>query len=378
MTERYHAWLKELTSTPTAAGREWRVVAWIQAYVNARPELSLAKDEAGNLSIWRKSHETATPIVIEAHMDHPAFVCAEVVSETALIAEFRGGVQEKFFKGTQVLLWRGNEPGVVGVVGDVVSATPRDNFGTTDSDKRYDVRFESPVKAVPGDVMTWNLPPSQIENGILRAPACDDLAGLAAAVCAYDRLLELAREGKPVGDVRLFFTRAEEVAFIGTIAACKLGTLPKGARIVALENSKSYAESPIGGGPIVRVGDYTSTFDPDLTYKIGRIAQAINGEDSSYTFQRKLMPGGTCEASAFQSYGYVATCICLALGNYHNMNEATGRIEPEYISVSDYDNLVRLLVEVALRLDNPNAAPGLRERLEKTFESRKRFLEKMD
>jgi putative aminopeptidase FrvX len=377
MNEKYQGWLKELTSIPTAAGRETRVLNWIRAFAAKWPELSVAYDEAGNVSVWRKSHETATPLIIEAHMDHPAFVCIETPLEKSLVAEFRGGVQDAFFTGTKVMLWHGDSPGVTGTVGGVVKATPRESFGTTSWDKCWEITFEEPVKASPGDVITWKLPDAYVEEGLLRAPACDDLAGLAAAVSAYDRLMELAGQGASVGDVRLFFSRAEEVAFIGVIAACRLGTLPKGARILALENSKSFPESPIGGGPIVRVGDLTSTFDPDLTYRIGRVALALGSEDPGFKHQRKLMVGGTCEASAFQAYGHIAACVCLALGNYHNMNDATGKIDSEVISMSDYDGLVKLLVEVALRIDKPGAAPSLKDRLEKMFETRKRFLEPM-
>ena len=33
------------------------------------------------------------------------------------------------------------------------------------------------------------------------------------------------------------------------------------------------------------------------------------------------MPGGACEATAFSAYGYESTCLCLPLGNYHNMHD---------------------------------------------------------
>jgi len=97
--------------------------------------------------------------------------------------------------------------------------------------------------------------------------------------------------------------------------------------------------------------------------------------DDSFRWQRKLMPGGTCEASAFLSYGYTSTCLCLPLGNYHNMNERTGRIAAETISVSDFDGLVRLLVEIGRRLDKPAKAPPLRERLDGLFARRRAVLE---
>ena len=126
----------------------------------------------------------------------------------------------------------------------------------------------------------------------------------------------------------MLLTRGEEVGFLGAIGACKAGTIPRAGRIIALENSKSFAESPIGSGPIVRVGDRTSTFDPDLTYRIGRIAADITAADSTFRWQRKLMPGGTCEASAYQAYGYTATCLCLPLGNTTTWTRPRGKSPP--------------------------------------------------
>jgi hypothetical protein len=194
--------------------------------------------------------------------------------------------------------------------------------------------------------------------------------------------------------VRVLLTRAEEVGFIGAIAACKSGIIPKLSRLVTLENSRSFAESPIGGGPIVRVGDRTSSFDPDLTYQISKIAEALGQEDPLFKWQRKLMPGGTCEASAFQCYGYRAACICLPLGNYHNMGGLDDsappagkvanapsrrganrpRVKAETISMKDFEGLVQLLVQVGREIDKPATGGPLKKRLDKLFADRKGLL----
>jgi hypothetical protein len=87
------------------------------------------------------------------------------------------------------------------------------------------------------------------------------------------------------------------------------------------------------------------------------------------------MPGGTCEATVYDVYGFTAASICVALGNYHNMNTAKGKIGPEYIDVADWRNMVKLFVAVAR--NGHTFAPGhagLRSRLEKRFAKMKRFL----
>ena len=87
------------------------------------------------------------------------------------------------------------------------------------------------------------------------------------------------------------------------------------------------------------------------------------------------MPGGTCEATVYDVYGFTAGSICVALGNYHNMDKARGRIAPEYIDQSDWNNMVKLFVAVATNAPQFTAdMRPLRVRFEKRFQSRKRHL----
>ena len=147
-----------------------------------------------------------------------------------------------------------------------------------------------------------------------------------------------------------------------------------------VECSKSYGtDSPLGGGPIVRVGDRTSTFDPDLTYRVSRVAADLARRDGRFKWQRKLMPGGTCEATAYQALGYTAACVCLPLGRYHNMNEgvstrdsARGRVDAETIALSDFHGLIRLLVELERAMDAPDQS--LRSTLNALFDRRRTVL----
>jgi putative aminopeptidase FrvX len=372
----HEQWLLELTRLPTAAGREQRVIAWVRHWAKSRRNVELKADRFGNLLLQRRGTKSTRPIFFTAHLDHPAFVVTEKLDSRRISTVFRGGVSDSYFVGTGVLLHRADSGGgdakpQAGKIVAMEVPPEKGEWSTFDGSKRLTAEFSQDVVAEPGDVMTWDVGPQRVEEDRLFTPACDDLAGVAAALSAFD---ELRSRKRPKSDVRVLLTRAEEVGFVGAIAACKARSIPKGAKVIALENSKSYAESPIGGGPIVRVGDLTSTFDPDLTYRIGKIAQELAGHDAAFKWQRKLMPGGTCEASAYQSYGYTATCLCLPLGNYHNMNEATGKIEAETIALSDYHGLIRLLVAVGENLDNPAKAPPLRTRLEALFASRKGLL----
>ena len=87
----------------------------------------------------------------------------------------------------------------------------------------------------------------------------------------------------------------------------------------------------------------------------------------NFRYQRKLMAGGACEATTFAGYGYQSTCICLPLGNYHNMRDIDdvlagvrpARVGPEYISVSDYHGMIDLLLVCAARIDDAKV-PSIR------------------
>ena len=386
----YHQWLKDLAAIPTASGREGLVASYIASWVKARRSLSMTADVHGNLTIARaksptrvarrrgsgkaKPAVTQPPLYIEAHMDHPAFVVHQVVDEQTILADFRGGVNDSYFVNTPILLHTASGNAIKGKVVAFESKPAKSSPIIADGVKILRIKLaKKTADAQTGDIVTWDTGKARIAKGRLHAPACDNLASVAAALSAYDQWLNSKAKNK--ADLRLLFTRAEEIGFVGAIAACKAGTIPKDARIVVLENSKSYAESPIDGGPIVRVGDRTSTFDPDLTFRCANIGTDLASSDKTFKFQRKLMLGGTCEASAFQIYGYTATCLCLPLGNYHNMNDDTGKIAAETISTKDFDGLVKFLVAIAMKIDDPAVSPSLLAKLESIYASKKAVLD---
>jgi endoglucanase len=431
------ALLLEITQIPTASGHEQRVIEFIRAWAAARPDLALTADAAGNLVIepakpWR-SPPARSPIFITAHLDHPAFVVERIVGPATIELSFRGGVMDAYFESARIVVCTTDNDRLgatlIGESGaDATATTPgpgkdgaRNAYGKLylaeidspaernaegaepDDDHGLDPIGSAPASRVQvGDVAVWALPLADVdEEGIVHTQVCDDLAAAAAALCAYDTLRARAARAEFVQDVRLLFTRAEEIGFIGAIAACRLGTMPRGSRVIALENSRSFPDSPIGGGPIVRVGDRMSIFTPTLTAACAKRAEDITSIPASPTatqrqsdlksrtgirWQRKLMAGGACEATVFCAFGYQATCLCLPLGNYHNMSSLAAvqdgtydhvrlgppRIGREYIALSDYFGLIDLLV--AIGIDLPEADPAI-ARLESLYNSKAGVLE---
>jgi len=361
----HEQWLVELTGIPTAAGREHHVTAWIDRWAAERSDLSVTRDDAGNLVLSAArsalTERDEAPLFITAHLDHPAFVVESVGADGLIELTFRGSVRDPYFVEAAIVVHASSGERIAATLVEAGPAKPLRACRARAAG--------SPAGVQVGDVATWMLPDTEVRDGLLHAPACDDLAGVAAALSALDVL----RRSGTASDVRVLLTRAEEVGFIGAIRACRLGTMPAGSRVIALENSRSFADSPVGGGPIVRVGDRISTFDSDLTRGVAQIAAEEAVQDAAFRWQRKLMPGGACEATAFCAFGYAATCLCLPLGNYHNMADLEvveqtqpprAVVGPEVISLADYHGLVRLLVACGARLGTAEPIMHLLDRLE--------------
>lgn len=348
-----HTWLTALTSIPTTSGREQRVVAWVERWAGRRPDLRCEPDRWGNL-LLTSIHPPSRPLIVaNAHIDHPGFVVTEVASRD-LTAEFRGGVRSEYFADAPVEFF------------DRAGVAHPGRVEAVESMSSIRIRLARSTGLAAGDIGRWRFPGARlgVVGDRLRAHACDDLAGAAAALAALD----VARRDPELGHFVVLLTRAEEEGFIGAIGAARSRSVPKSSTILSIETSRAFADSPIGGGPIIRVGDRSSVFDADLTNRLTALVR-----ERGLTHQRRLMAGGSCEATAFGAYGYRATGLCLALDNYHNMGDLAmveqgrgrARVAPEEISLADFDGLVELLLLAARRLGP--ARPELWDRLEGWF-----------
>ena len=329
--------LHDMLSIPTAPFAEHKVIEYIERFCGKRKHLKLTRDRAGNVLVRVRIGRRVVrrPVCITAHLDHPGFVADRMTGEGRLRAFWRGGVPRQYFVGAKVRFDVDGE----WVHGVIRSVTPRE--------KRRN-RVDTAVVEVPRDVPTgavgmWDLPDPIVRGTRIYARGCDDLAGASAMLCAID---ELVRYGKSC-DAYFLFTRAEEVGFVGAIVACRLKTIPAKCFVVAMETSSERPFAKMGDGPILRVGDKVSTFTHAATAYCHRIARELARADKRFKYQRKLMDGGTCESSAYCTLGYEATGLCVALGNYHNVDAKRKKLAPEYIDLDDFDNVVKWFVELA-------------------------------
>jgi endoglucanase len=327
--------LKELCSVPTAPFVEDRVVAYIERFVRSRRKLRLSRDRHGNLLIELPSKKKSPRWVFTAHMDHPGLVTRRMLDEKTVDADFRGWVLGDLVGGAKVRFFdNGNE-----IPGTIIHVTPDKKGGRA---VRVRARVDQPVR--PNVAGMFDQGEGRIEGNQFLSRVCDDLAGAAAALAMLDAL----HRRPPAAPVAVLLTRAEEEGFVGAVAASiRPELLRKTDRLVAIECSAVQPYAPQGAGPIIRVGDRTSIFNSALTYFLTQQADLLAKKNKSFRYQRALMPGGTCEATVYDVYGFHAAAICIALGNYHNMDREKEKIAPEYIDVNDWKNMVKLFVAIA-------------------------------
>jgi endoglucanase len=302
------------------------------------------RDRFGNVLVELKTARRARPLVLAAHMDHPGFEIVRELAPGRWLAQFNGGVPSRYFRpGVPVRLLPG--------------ATPAKVFRRVgeESPKQLELRATRrtlhngprPVFAV------WELEDFAVRDGRIHGRSCDDLIGVASVLAT---LIDLKRLGRPVHVIGVI-SRAEEVGFMGALTVAGEGLLPQDSLVVSLETSKELPSVAMGSGVIIRVGDRSSIFDSQATRFLTEVADDLQKEDHRFTFQRALMSGGTCEATAYQELGLTAAGLCIALGNYHNCGPR-GRLAAEFVSVEDACGMVRLLARAAERVEEFDALVG--------------------
>lgn len=295
---------------PTAPFHEDAVAAEILRQLASCPHVQIERDAFGNIVARYQRGTAEARYAFAAHMDHPGWVGGE----------FLGGVPAEYLREPQT-----------------------QDFG---------------------EFAMWDLRACEVRDEQIHARACDDLIGCVTILALFRELEATSFEGACVG----LFTRAEEVGFVGAIQLAQSGLLPKSLTIISLETSSERPPARMGGGPIIRVGDRTSIFDSAATAALVAAAQRAH-----LTVQRCLMSGGTCEATAYQLYGYTSAGLCLALGHYHNCGP-DHQIAAEFISIDDFAGLVQLCVAITRDPSPPGAAEiALREKLAANLQKYARY-----
>jgi endoglucanase len=351
---------RRLFNNPTAPFHEEHVARFIREFALARG-LRVRSDKFGNLIVCYRRGRGHRPVAFVAHMDHPGFEVAEDSAGGFVMTRFLGGVPRQYFRpGDRVRLFGadGERRATIWSVPDV------------DWKKEKLVRLRLKGAARRGDFGMWDLPAVKTNHRLIWSRACDNLAGCLALLAMLDDLAQ----SRMSATVYAVFTRAEEAGFHGAMGLVKSRIIPRSAVVVSMESSKELPHAPMGQGPIIRVGDRAMTFDSRVTMFLEEVAARVARADRRFTFQRRLMDGGTCEGTVFCQHGYHAGGVCLAMGNYHNLGPGE-RIREEYVDVGDVQKAAQFFVEVTRRSnDYGRATRALKQRLDALFERGRRQL----
>ncbi|NLG17519.1 MAG: hypothetical protein GX556_09350 [Fibrobacter sp.] len=289
-------------------------------------------DDFGNL-IVPHSPEIPRPLYFVAHMDHPGFILEKAPVNGAAAALFYGGWDPDEFKAAPIKIFTPEGP----VSAKAISWSK----ATGERARRALLKIEGHAEA--GNIGMWDFDASRVEGETLFSRSCDDLAGCALILTTIEHFWNLNKKTLPLGAV---FTVAEEAGLHGAKYICSHKNLPRRAIPVSVETSRELPVAKIGDGTVIRVGDSRTIFSPEITAFMVSTAKAIHAEDKEFSFQRKLMDGGQCEASVFSDFGYTCGALSVPLGNYHNRNFSKGTTEPEYVSLHDLESTARLMIEM--------------------------------
>lgn len=299
--------LEAILSQPTAPFHEYHVRTAILAQLKGLKRVKTTSDPFGNVLARYKRGRSKARWIVGSHMDHPGWVRTKGGGFT-----FLGGVPEGHrTENAERVEWF-------------------DAFGM------------------------WELPAYERFNGSVRARACDDLVGCAILVAV---LQELEKRDVPA-DFHVLFTRAEEVGFVGMKYFLESGMFPEGTSFISLETSAAAGDAEIGQGPVIRVGDRLSSFDPPTVATLEAVAR-----DHKIPTQRQLLDKGTCEASAVLAHGIPAAGISVLLENYHNCGPGT-EIAAESVAIDDVFHAAKLVAALAVDAPDPtDPATKLRKRM---------------
>ncbi|HFE32165.1 MAG TPA: hypothetical protein ENJ17_02515 [Gammaproteobacteria bacterium] len=345
--------LKDILSQPTAPFYEVHVLRCVTTHLQ-RAGVPCFEDPAGNLIVGVDSHTAYTRLLREksdqpvrlfiAHMDHPGFHGVRWLDEKRLAVKWLGGSPVRHVAGARVWLSDGETVLGEGRLRKVKLLKQGWAMDTAELHLPQGPTPRPPARQLFGGLQFRA--PYWRSGKRIYARAVDDLAGVFAIVATAIDLFKRGKAGSPpfLG----LLTRAEEVGFVGAVRHFDLGWLDKRRRplvCVSLEASRTLPGARVGKGPVVRLGDRRTTFDPGGLRLLSDLAERL----LPGRHQRRIMDGGACEATAATAWGIPTIGLTLPLGNYHNQGfdggmdcaKAQGPA-PEFVHAGDVDGLLRL------------------------------------
>ncbi len=340
--------LKELTESHGVPGYESPIRAVVRKYMQPLGELS--QDKVGSVICEQKGEFSLPRVMLAGHMDEIGFMVKHVTKEGFLKFLPLGGWFDQVLLGQRVLIKTGKGD-VTGVIGakppHMLTAEERQKV-VLRKDMYIDIgaTSEAEVKKAgvqPGDPIIPCADFQILANGkTYLAKAFDDRVGVALMVSA----LQILKERPHPNTIFATATVMEEVGVRGATTSVEV-VQPDVAIVLEADIAGDVpgikpeeSSVTLGGGPTVVI--YDARMIPNL--KLRDLVLEC-GRNIGINVQLSSLEGGATDGSAIHLFktGVPTVVMCVPARHIHSHSSIIHR--------QDYDDALKLLVELVARLD---------------------------
>ncbi|MCF8565376.1 M42 family metallopeptidase [Alicyclobacillus tolerans] len=341
--------IKALSEAYGVPGQEQQVRKLYQTYLEPVSE-GLERDNFGSIAGVKTGDANGPKVLIAGHLDEIGMMVTYITDEGFIKFQTLGGWWSQVMLSQRVVI-QTRKGEVIGVIGSkpphVLPAEERNKVVKT-QDMFIDIGVQDKAEAEeagirPGDaIVPWS-PFTPLANGkYFMGKALDNRLGCATAV-------EVLRELQSIHHPNIVYAGATTQEEVGLRGAQTLVNHIKPDIAIALDvgiagdtpgMTKTDALSRCGDGPIVVIYDAATVPNPRLRDFILDTAQG-----AGIPVQVEVIPGGGTDAGRFQFQGSGVPSVSIGYATRYIHSHAA------VYHQDDFDNGVRLLVEVIKHLD---------------------------
>ena len=345
--------LKELTDAKGIPGNEREPREVMKKYITPNAD-EILQDGIGSLIAKKSGNDSGPKIMVAGHLDEVGFMVTRIDDKGFLRFQTVGGWWEQVMLAQRVTVVtkNGDIPGVVGSKPPHVLPAEERKKPADKKDMFIDIGATSREEAIsfgvrPGDMVVPVCDFTVMKNPkFLMAKAWDNRIGCAIAI-------DVLRELKGVDHPNVVYgvgTVQEEVGLRGAQTSAHFIkpdialTVDTGIPGDTPGMSERDALSKLGEGPQIIVYDASMVAHKGLLDFISRVA-----EEKGIPYQFDFVPGGGTDSGRIHLSGNGVPSVSITIATRYLHSAAS------IIHRDDYENAVKLLVEVIKRLDSDKA-----------------------
>ena len=348
MEQREKNFLYSLFNTPSPCGCEQPIQRVVRDYVQEFAD-EVRIDVHGNL-IAVKNPNGRVKVMLAGHCDQIGLMIHYIDDNGFLYCKQVGGIDPTVVPGSVLTVYTESGP-----INGIIGYKPVHLIKNEDRGKKVELKQlwidigakngEEAKKIVSiGDIATYRLGITELANGRIATPACDDKAGVFVVMQALKLFGEFI---KPLGghDVALYAvsTVQEEVGLRGARTAC-FGINPAVGIAVDVTHASDYpgveakeiGVANLGSGPVISRG-------PNINPVVEKLLMAT-AKEKEIVYQIEAAPGATgTDANAMQ---ITQSGVAAALVSIPNRYMHT---QVETIDPTDLESAAKLIAETVVK-----------------------------